>query len=170
MRLDAFDGAMARTILADLAEEASAFVRSCDPDGDHPHRRQALHALQGPGLGDPGGPVPRPRASPSAEALRDRFTSDYAALFGRAVEGLPIEITVWAVNASTPLASTTRTADALSTGEAQGAPRRLFDPVAGAWAEGATIPRDRLSDGIIAHGPSRSPRTRPPSSSPAASP
>ena len=85
--------------------------------------------------------------------MRDRFTADYAALFGRAVEGLPIEITVWAVNASTPLASTTPTPDALSTGEAQGAPRRLFDPVAGAWAEGATIPRDRLTDGIIAHGP-----------------
>jgi N-methylhydantoinase A len=32
-------------------------------------------------------------------------------------------------------------------------PRRLYDPVAGAWSEGQTIPRDRLSDGLTAQGP-----------------
>jgi N-methylhydantoinase A len=153
MRLDAFDASAARTILSDLAEEASAFVRSCDPQAEILTDAKLFMRYKGQGWEIP---VPLDAgltASPTADALHQRFTADYAALFGRAVEGLPIEITVWAVNAATPLAPSQPTPDALSTGEAQGAPRRLFDPVAGQWAEGATIPRDRLSDGIIAHGP-----------------
>jgi N-methylhydantoinase A len=153
MRLDAFDGAAAAAILGDLAEEASAFVRSCDAQATVLTDAKLFMRYKGQGWEIPVALPPDLAAAPAAEALHERFTSDYAALFGRAVEGLPIEITVWAVNAATPLAPSVRTPDALSTGEAQGAPRRLFDPVAGAWGEGATIPRDRLTDGMIAHGP-----------------
>lgn len=153
MRLDAFDGEAATAILGDLAEEASAFVRSCDPDAEILTVAKLFMRYKGQGWEIPVELSADLAASPGAEALRDRFAADYAALFGRAVEGLPIEITVWAVNASTPLAAAAATPEAASAGEVQGAPRRLFDPVAGAWAEGATIPRERLTDGITAHGP-----------------
>ncbi|MBP1806105.1 hydantoinase/oxoprolinase family protein [Rubellimicrobium aerolatum] len=153
MRLDAFDASAARTILHDLAQEATAFVRTCDATAPILTDSKLYMRYKGQGWEIPVALDAPLAAHPTAEALHARFTADYAALFGRPVAGLPIEITVWAVNASTPLAATTPTPDALSTGEAQGAPRRLFDPVAGGWAAGATIPRDRLTDGMIAHGP-----------------
>ncbi|TNC74900.1 hydantoinase/oxoprolinase family protein [Rubellimicrobium roseum] len=153
MRLDAFDPAIARTILQDLAGEASAFVRSCDASAPILTDAKLFMRYKGQGW-----EIPIPldatlAANPTAEALGHRFAADYAALFGRAVEGLPIEITVWAVNAATPLAPTQPTPDATASGMVTGTPRRLFDPVAGQWAEGATIPRDRLTDGITAQGP-----------------
>jgi N-methylhydantoinase A len=153
MRLDAFDAAAARSILTELAEEASAFVRSCDPGATILTDAKLFMRYKGQGWEIPVDLSPDLASAPSADALRDRFTADYAALFGRAVEGLPIEITVWAVNAATPLAPTQPTPDMQASGDVQGAPRRLFDPVAGTWAEGATIPRDRLTDGRSAQGP-----------------
>ncbi|WP_210528907.1 hydantoinase/oxoprolinase family protein [Rubellimicrobium arenae] len=153
MRLDAFDGDTARTILHDLAEEASAFVRSCDPQATILTDVKLYMRYKGQGWEIPVPLAPDLAAAPTTEALRDRFTADYAALFGRAVQGLPIEITVWAVNASTPLAATQPTPDATASGEAEGTHRRLFDPVAGEWADGRTLPRERLTDGMTAPGP-----------------
>ncbi|HVG47906.1 MAG TPA: hydantoinase/oxoprolinase family protein [Rubellimicrobium sp.] len=153
MRRDAFDAEAARLLLRELAVEAANFVRACDPDATVKAQAKVFMRYKGQGWEIPVELHQLQAALPNAQEWRERFESDYAALFGRAVEGLPIEITVWAVNASTPLAATTPTPDARSTGEASGAPRRLFDPVAGAWAEGAMLPRDRMADGIIAHGP-----------------
>ncbi|EYD77347.1 N-methylhydantoinase A [Rubellimicrobium mesophilum DSM 19309] len=153
MRLDAFDGATAKSILSDLAEEASAFVRSCDAHATILTDAKLFMRYKGQGWEIPVALDADLTANPTTEALRDRFTQDYAALFGRAVEGLPIEITVWAVNASTPLAAAQPTPDATASDRAEGTPRRLFDPVAGAWADGQSIPRERLTDGTMADGP-----------------
>lgn len=154
MRLDSFDGDAARAILHDLAGEASAFVRGCDPTATILTTAKLFMRYKGQGWEIPVELDADLAASPTAEVLRDRFSSDYAALFGRAVEGLPIEITVWAVNASTPLGATEPTPAAPAASPASGAqPRRLFDPVAGAWSDGQTIPRDHLTDGLTAQGP-----------------
>ena len=39
---------------------------------------------------------------PDADTFKSRFIEDYIKLFGRAVAGMNIEITVWSVNATTP--------------------------------------------------------------------
>ncbi|TNC52454.1 hydantoinase/oxoprolinase family protein [Rubellimicrobium rubrum] len=153
MRLDAFDGALARTILADLSEEAAGFVRSCDPHADVRTDAKVYMRYKGQGWEIPVALDGDLAAAPTADALGHRFALGYAALFGRAVEGLPVEITVWAVNAATPLAPTVPTPETRPAGDVEGTPRRLFDPVTGAWADGRTLPRERLTDGMVAQGP-----------------
>jgi N-methylhydantoinase A len=153
MRLDAFDEGQAAAILKDLTGEAAAFVRSCDPDAPIETATKLYMRYKGQGWEIPV-PLDGPLAErPTADALLRRFTEDYAALFGRAVDGLPVEITVWAVNASTPLAATVPTPDAPRGAEVTGTPRRLWDPVAAAWSEGQEIARERLADGATARGP-----------------
>ncbi|MDC0087820.1 hydantoinase/oxoprolinase family protein, partial [Amylibacter sp.] len=39
---------------------------------------------------------------PDVDTFKSRFIEDYVKLFGRAVDGMDIEITVWSVNATTP--------------------------------------------------------------------
>ncbi len=46
--------------------------------------------------------TPQQAANPDADTFQRLFEEDYAKLFGRAVDGMDIEITVWAVNATTP--------------------------------------------------------------------
>lgn len=153
MRLDAFDAAAAAAILADLTDEASAFVRSCDPQATIETAAKLYMRYKGQGWEIPV-PLEGPLATaPTAEGLLARFTEDYAALFGRAVDGLPVEITVWAVNAATPLAEPVPTPDAPQGAEVTGTPRRLWDPVAARWSEGQEIARESLTDGAFARGP-----------------
>ena len=96
------------------------FVRSCDAAATILTDAKLFMRYKGQGWEIPVALDAGPRRRhPTAEALRDRFTADYAALFGRAVEGLPIEITVWAVNASTPLAADHPRPTPVATGEAR---------------------------------------------------
>jgi N-methylhydantoinase A len=153
MRLDAFDAEAAAAILADLTEEASAFVRSCDPQARIETSAKLYMRYKGQGWEIP---VPLEGAlaeAPTAGGLLARFTEDYAALFGRAVDGLPVEITVWAVNAATPLPAPVPTPDAPRGQTVAGTPRRIWDPVAAAWSEGQEIARESLADGATARGP-----------------
>lgn len=153
MRLDAFDAEAAAAILAELTTEASAFVRSCDPRASIVTDVKLYMRYKGQGWEIPvplDGDLAR---SPTAEGLLARFTADYAALFGRAVEGLPVEITVWAVNAATPLPAPVPTPEPPRREEISGKPRRLWDPVAARWTDGQEIARESLTDGAFARGP-----------------
>ncbi|NAZ35731.1 hydantoinase/oxoprolinase family protein [Rubellimicrobium sp. CFH 75288] len=153
MRLDAFDEKEAAAILADLAEEASSFVRSCDAHAPIGTETRLYMRYRGQGWEIPV-PLDGPLATtPTARGLLARFTEDYAALFGRAVDGLPVEITVWAVNAATPVPPPRPTPPAPPGPRLEGTPRRLWDPVAAAWTDAHEIPRADLADGATATGP-----------------
>ena len=68
--------------------------------------------------------------SPDAAAFRDRFETDYAALFGRTVADTDVEITSWAVDASTAPDPVEPVAPAPDAGAGGPSPARarLFDP------------------------------------------
>ena len=57
------------------------------------------------------------------------------------------------MNAATPLARTVAVPEAVPGEAATGGPRRLFDPVAGAWADATAVPRGRMTDGATLAGP-----------------
>jgi N-methylhydantoinase A len=153
MRLDAFDEVSAAGLLAELAEEASTFVRACDPKATIGTEAKAFMRYKGQGWEIPVALDAPTAARPTAEALGARFAEDYAALFGRTVEGLPVEVTVWAVNAATPLAEVAATLEAPAGRAAEASPRAIFDPVAGIMAEAGALPRAALTDGVTAKGP-----------------
>ena len=82
------------------------------------------------------------------------FEEDYVKLFGRAVEGMDVEITVWAVNATTPAEAVTPIspepggAAAASIGD-----RTLFDPALGKEVTGTVIDRTAMATGATVQGP-----------------
>ena len=74
-----------------------------------------------------------------------RFEEAYRVLFGRTVEGMDIEITVWSANATTPpqpalpVETVSDTRPARSQGQ-----RRMFDPALGHAVDTFVVWRDDL--------------------------
>ena len=151
MRLDAFDAGVARDLLAALAEEATAFVRACDPAASVTSETKLFMRYKGQGWEIPVQLAPELAAAPTAAGLQARFESDYAALFGRTVTGLPIEVTVWAVNATTPMPPGAPVPPPAAAHPAPAGSRPIFD--GHAMAPAAVVARADLTDGATVHGP-----------------
>lgn len=151
MRLDAFDEAVARDLIATLAEEATGFVLDCDPAARVLSEAKLFMRYKGQGWEIPVALSPELAAAPTAAALKARFESDYAALFARTVAGLPIEITVWAVNATTPMPEAAPVPAAAAPHAAPATSRPLY--TGGAMAPAAVVNRADLTDGATVTGP-----------------
>ncbi len=152
MRLDAFDEAAAATLLTELAGEAETFVRACDATAPIHAETKLYMRYKGQGWEIP---VPLPHGTaPSATTLLALFEEAYTTLFGRTVTGLPVEVTVWAVNAATPVdPPATTPAPAASTSAATTRDRRLFSPVDQAMVTAPEVARAALTDGAEVTGP-----------------
>ncbi|SHE65909.1 N-methylhydantoinase A [Loktanella atrilutea] len=154
MPLDAFDACTVRALFAEMQEEATAFVRSCDATAPITCDYKVFMRYKGQGWEIP---VPLSREMAEAadrDAILARFEADYAALFGRTVQGMTAEITVWSVNAQTPTAPASPAAPVT----AQPAPaptgtRALFDAALGQSAEAAVYARATLTPGTHLPGP-----------------
>jgi len=82
------------------------------------------------------------------------FEKGYAALFGRTVEGMDIEITVWSVNATTPVDDTEPSVDVAATDQATiAAQREMYDAQREQMATASVVSRDQLQDGQFIEGP-----------------
>lgn len=154
MRMTDFDGAAIRALFADLRSEAEGFVRTCAPDDAvlTEHKVYMRYAGQGWEI-----PVALPKAlaqDPDAAAILALFEAEYAKLFSRTVAGLPVEATVWAVNAATERPAPVRAAEARArpAPEAQ-AIRRLFDSSTAKPVDATVHARAALSPGTDAPGP-----------------
>ncbi|MCP4979221.1 MAG: hydantoinase/oxoprolinase family protein, partial [Gammaproteobacteria bacterium] len=101
MRLADFKPDVIRKLLAELETEATGFVRSCDADAAIQAEYKAYMRYTGQGEEIPIVLTADQASSPDAETFQQLFEQDYIALFGRAVEGMDIEITVWSVNSTT---------------------------------------------------------------------
>ena len=154
MKMSAFDPAGVKTLFAEMEAEATAFVRSCDADAPilADHKVYMRYAGQGWEI-----PVPLTRAeaeSPDAATFLARFEEDYVALFGRSVEGLEAEITVWSVNATTPPPDVAPAAPTNRLGEAPTiGTRRLFDAGQGTANDAAIVARAAATPGLFIEGP-----------------
>ncbi len=154
MRLDRYDEAAAREIFAALRDEARGFVLNCDAGATVLADHKLYMRYVGQGWEIPVALTADEAAQPTAETLKALFEAEYASLFGRTVAGLTIEITVWAVNATTPQAKVSPTAAAARhTPAKEDGRRRLFSPSQNAEVEAPVVAREALPDGARVIGP-----------------
>ena len=150
----AFEPSIIASTLAELREEATTFVRSCDANAPIEAEYKVYMRYRGQGWEIPINLTAEQAAKPERATFQALFERDYTQLFGRTVAGLEIEATVWAVNATTPtpkaerVPATAATADALPQGM-----RTVFDAALGGTVEAPVIERDTFTLGQRISGP-----------------
>ncbi len=154
MRLADFKPDVIRKLLAELETEATGFVRSCDADAAIQAEYKAYMRYTGQGEEIPIVLTADQASSPDAETFQQLFEQDYIALFGRAVEGMDIEITVWSVN-STTLAEPAEPVETLSGAvkTLSNDQRSIFDPALGTVVDSSIVLRSGLEPGDLVSGP-----------------
>ncbi len=154
MKLSNFDVTLVTQLLAELETEAHGFVRTCDANADISAQFKVYMRYTGQGWEIPIALSAEQAASPDADTFQTLFETDYAALFGRTVTGLDVEITVWAVNAAThvPLPALVDQTQAGAAAKATGE-RALFDPALGAVTKAQVIARGEMTAGQTTQGP-----------------
>ena len=150
----AFEPSIIASTLAELREEATTLVRSCDANAPIEAEYKVYMRYRGQGWEIPINLTAEQAAKPDRATFQALFERDYTQLFGRTVAGLEIEATVWAVNATTPtpkaerVPATAATADALPQGT-----RTVFDAALGRTVEAPVIERDTFTLGQRISGP-----------------
>ncbi len=155
MRLSDFAPNVIATLLRELATEATGFVRNCDSQASINTQYKVYMRYIGQGWEIPIMLTEAQAMNPDAATFQRLFEQDYATLFGRVVDGMDIEITVWAVNATTPieavepveLANQHTTASSDST-------RMLFDAALGDSVAAKVVQRNTMRTGHTSQGPS----------------
>ena len=154
MPMRAFDAEQIKALFAEMEAEAAGFVRSCDGQADIALEYKIYMRYAGQGW-EIAVPISAADASqPEASRFLARFEEDYKRLFGRTVQGMEAEITVWSVNAFTPTAKPERVQDvAAKTPVESRQSRSCFDPALGQAVPAQIIARDMLATGSFVDGP-----------------
>ena len=157
MKLSDFAPEKITSLLTDLQQEAIGFVRSCDADAEILSDFKVYMRYTGQGWEIPITLTEQQAMNPDAETFQTLFEQDYTKLFGRPVEGMDVEITVWAVNATTPPQPVTlldQVDTASATGEAEAAGKRqMFDPALGKAVAARVVLRDSVKARQTVNGP-----------------
>ena len=154
MRLTDFEPTVITSLLDELQAEATGFVRSCDADAQILSEFKVYMRYSGQGWEIPVVLSAEQAMNPDVETFQTRFEEDYAALFGRTVEGMDIEITVWAVNATTPSHHVARAQIKHKESDATVHERRqLFDAALGDTVDAAVVLRSAMHAGQSVSGP-----------------
>jgi N-methylhydantoinase A len=154
MTLSGFDPDAARTLFAELANEARIFVRSCDEAAEILSDYKLYMRYAGQGWEIPVPLTPAQAASADAAEILGLFQDEYVRLFGRSVEGMEAEITVWSVNAFTRLPEVTPVGAADDVGSLDpGKTRSVFDPAQGRAVDAGVHPRESVATGRTVAGP-----------------
>lgn len=154
MKLSGFNGPMVSELLAELSGEATVFVRSCDADAPIACEYKAYMRYSGQGWEIPVPLTTEQAQHPDVDLFQSLFETEYSALFGRVVDGMDIEITVWAVNATTPAQVEETIKLATADGIARANERRMvFDAALGESVDAGVIHRDELKTGQVLSGP-----------------
>jgi N-methylhydantoinase A len=154
MRLSYFKPDIIRQLLSELEVEATGFVRSCDADAPILAEYKAYMRYTGQGEELPVLLTKDQAMSPDPKTFKILFEKDYIDLFGRVVEGMDIEITVWSVN-STTLAETVAPAKKLNefTEAVSMLQRPVFDPILEQFVQASIFQRESLQPGCRVFGP-----------------
>ncbi len=154
MRLSDFQPTVIKELLTELQGEATGFVRSCDAQADIQSEFKVYMRYSGQGWEIPIELTAEQAMNPDVATFQQRFEEDYTALFGRTVEGMDVEITVWAVNATTPKQSV-ECIDTHAGSEAatSAGSRHVFDPGLGKSIESAIVYRHEVGTGHTVQGP-----------------
>ncbi|MFB2551308.1 hydantoinase/oxoprolinase family protein [Ensifer soli] len=152
--LSAFDIAGANRLIAAMEAEALGFVAGGLNAGAPVIERTLFMRYAGQGWDIPVPLGDGPFDDGSVGDIAGRFEEAYARFFGRAIEGLPIEIVGWSVKARSPLPPVARV-PAIAEGAvvAPTGRRRLFEAAAGAYRDAGIVARGTLSPGDVVEGP-----------------
>ncbi len=154
MRLSDFAPDTIGALYADLENEAAGFVRTCDDAAEIRTEFKVYMRYSGQGEEIPVVIPPEQAREPDAATYQALFEEEYAILFGRVVEGMDIEITVWSANATTPAPPVRRVEALAETAAAETAGRRrMFDPALGRAVESSVVLRKLLHAGHAVRGP-----------------
>ena len=154
MRMTTFDPATVTRLFAEMEDEATRFVRSCDASADIRADYKVYMRYSGQGWEIPVPLTPEQARAADPTTFLALFEQDYTRLFGRSVEGMEAEITVWSVNAytrterATPAAPVTCGAAPATSGT-----RALFDAALGRVAQAGVYPRNSFAPGSHVAGP-----------------
>ena len=154
MQLSSFDPVRVKQLFADMENEASAFVRSCDQDANIKTEYKVYMRYAGQGWEIPVPLTVQHITKPDTADYKACFEREYEQLFARTVAGMEIEITVWSVNAYTeppearPVQQQThqRTLETKNT-------RPLFDPALSTFVNATVAQRDAVKDTTQVIGP-----------------
>ncbi|SPH23727.1 Acetophenone carboxylase gamma subunit [Defluviimonas aquaemixtae] len=154
MKLSNFDGEKIKLLLSDLKAEATGFVRTCDADSEILSEFKVYMRYTGQGWEIPIVLSEAQAMNPDVETFERIFEAGYTKLFGRPVAGMDVEITVWSVNATTPLEKAARVAPEKGNGAAPiKGPRRMFDPALADFVDASVVLRCEMAQGSQAAGP-----------------
>jgi len=129
-------------------------VRSCDESAEIYSEFKVYMRYSGQGWEIPISLTEAQAKSPDADTFLRLFEEDYVKLFGRAVDGMDIEITVWAVNATTPVEKVERIHELSDCGVADvSTTRAIFDPALGEAVGASVVLRTQMQDGQTVQGP-----------------
>ena len=154
MRLSAFEPKTAASTVGELRDEAQEFVRRCAPDSPVTCSFKVYMRYRGQGWEIPIALTEAEALNPERTVFLHRFEEAYRTLFSRPVAGMDAEITVWAVNASTPKPKTEPLSRMARLGKVHAnRTRRLFDPAKGEFREAGIVARDTMLPGQWVDGP-----------------
>jgi len=156
MKLSDFAPEKITRLLNELQDEATGFVRSCDTSAKILSDFKVYMRYTGQGWEIPITLTAAQAQNPDAQTFQRLFEDDYTKLFGRPVEGMDVEITVWAVNATTPPQAVAKLEQVNpgNAGEANVAGKRqMFDPAVGESVTTCVIRRDSVQTGQTINGP-----------------
>ncbi|WP_430246316.1 hydantoinase/oxoprolinase family protein [Neorhizobium sp. DAR64861/K0K2] len=152
--LQRFNAAEANKLVAAMTDEALSFVEG-GLEGVQPViERTVFMRYAGQGWDIPVALAFEQFDGTSAAAIIELFELEYARFFGRAIEGLEIEIVSWSVKASSPLPDVATVAPvatgAVVTPVSQ---RKLFDAASNAFLDAGIHDRTDLVPGNVVNGP-----------------
>jgi len=154
MTLSTFDAAKISSLLNELEAEATGFVRSCDATAKIESEFKVYMRYAGQGWEIPITLTKQQATSLDSDTFQQLFEHEYAKLFGRSVEGMDVEITVWSVNATTLTESVEKTPLAEVNGAASiDSQRELFDPAIGESRVSSVVQRNQIEPGQTVAGP-----------------
>jgi len=154
MKLSDFDASMIQKILSELESEATQFVRTCDANAEILTDTKMYMRYTGQGWEIPVTLTRKQAGNPDAEEFQALFDAEYTKLFGRPIDGIDVEITVWSVNATTP-PQPVQPVKGSQPGKSVNSQvsRSVHDAGSGSMVDAMVVERDELKAGDVVNGP-----------------
>jgi N-methylhydantoinase A len=157
MPLGKFNQEVVLKILKELTTESTSFVKNCGTEEPIVIEAKAYMRYSGQGWEIPVIIDSVQMVDPTKNKFQEAFELQYKSLFGRLVQGLDVEITVWSVNAvadtvseySESIVVSNRSKTELESTKL----RDLFDPALGKFTEAKIADRKALSSSSYFTGP-----------------
>ncbi len=149
-----FNGAAVNSALAELEQEARAFVEAGAKDADTSSKLTAFMRYAGQGWEIPVSLPYKPFADSDKSEIQDAFEAAYEMLFGRTIDGLAIEITNWSLVVASVLPDVAKAAH-FASGDAatERRTRQFYDAALRSTVDAREVERSEMSAGKSVAGP-----------------